>query len=191
MSFSVLDAGTGTPQRDSVGNVHLHRTSPRFPSLATSPALRASWDRQLFPITLFIFIYCLYLLLFTDYCWLVRQLKMLEEAGVCWMVGLMLQCRPTSSLLRARRDSCPGGVQGGPGGRCFCCWSFTPEPDSAGERLCDCKRLKLCPCVYFSWLPHCIITCQHFRWGFICALKIAWGGRMQTLCSMLENVPPA
>lgn len=114
MSFSVLDAGTGTPQRDSVGNVHLHRTSPRFPSLATSPALRASWDRQLFPITLFIFIYCLYLLLFTDYCWLVRQLKMLEEAGVCWMVGLMLQCRPTSSLLRARRDSCPGGCREDP-----------------------------------------------------------------------------
>lgn len=83
------------------------------------------------------------------------------------------------------------GARGGAAGRGVCCWSFTPEPASAGERLSDCKRLKLCPCVYFSWLPHCIITCQHFRWGFICALKIAWGGRMQTLCSMLENVPPA
>lgn len=129
----------------------------------------------------FIYVYLRYF--FTDDCWLVHQLKGLEEASVCWMVGLLLK---PNGLQRAEP-----GARGGPGGRCFCCWSFTPEPDLAGERLCDCKRLKLCPCVYFSWLPHCIITCQHFRWGFICALKIAWGGRMQTLCSMLENVPPA
>lgn len=54
----------------------------------------------------------------------------------------------------------------------------------------DCKRLKL-PCVYFCWLPRCIITCQHIRCGLICVLKIASSGQVQTLYSTLENMPPA
>lgn len=54
------------------------------------------------------FIY-IYLLLFTDYYQLVHQLKTLEEVSVCWMVGLMLKCRPALSLLRACRELCPGG----------------------------------------------------------------------------------
>lgn len=53
------------------------------------------------------------------------------------------------------------------------------------------QEVKTCPCVYFCWLQQCIIICQHVRCGFICALKIASSGRMQTLYSTLENVPAA
>lgn len=72
----------------------------------------------------------------------------------------------------------------------LCQQPCTPEPGPAGKAL-SLQEVKTCPCVYFCWLPHCIITCQHVRCGFICALKTASSGRMQTLYSTLENVPPA
>lgn len=123
-------------------------------------------------------------------CWMCQP-KILGEAGTGCLGRCSGASTPRPQRVAKRSGTEASGARGGAAGRGVCCWSFTPEPASAGERLRACKRLKLCPCVYFSWLPRCIITCQHFRWGFICALKIAWGGRMQTLCSMLENVPPA
>lgn len=53
------------------------------------------------------------------------------------------------------------------------------------------QEVKTCPCVYFRWRPRRIIICQHVRCGFICALKTARSGRMQTLHGALENVPAA
>ena len=80
-------------------------------------------------------------------------------------------------------------------GRCalkprLCQQSCAPEPGPAGKarRL---QEVKTCPCVYFCWLPHCIIICQHVRCGFICALKTARSGWMQTLYSTLGNAPAA
>lgn len=62
---------------------------------------------------------------------------------------------------------------------------------SPAGRVLGLQEVKTCPCVYFCWLPRCIITCQHIRCGFICVLKIASSGRVQTLYSTLENMPPA
>lgn len=65
--------------------------------------------------------------------------------------------------------------------------SRPPEPSG---RVLGLQRLKLAHCVYFCWLPRCIITCQHIRCGLICVLKIASATGADG-SGKLENMPPA